>query len=117
LPQLCEAWECFAEKLKEQGKMSLYSLVKRNKPSNTDPQILFLLDHESQLPEYNDLAPLLINHLRQTIGNGTLTLVQDIRQQSETAGPISAHDKFQIMLKKNPLIQELCDGLNLKIKS
>lgn len=117
LVQMTDAWEAFAEKLKMQGKMSFYSLVKRNIPQKTDNPIPFLLDHLSQLPEYEELGSLLINYLRQTLKNGTITLQLGEREQTTLSAPLTIEDKFQLMAEKNPTLHALRKALYLKIKT
>jgi DNA polymerase-3 subunit gamma/tau len=108
-PPLQQLWNMFAEGLRKQGKMALYSAMTKRSPEWSDElSILFLVDNASLEKDFNQMKPDLMEHLRKTMGKSSLSLNIEVAKDEGVADrPYSAVDKYKRLAERNPKLNEM----------
>jgi DNA polymerase-3 subunit gamma/tau len=108
-PPLQQLWNMFADQLNKQGKMALYSAMKKRQPQWSDEMaILFLVDNASLEKDFNQMKPDLMEHLRKAMSKPALSLnIEVAKDESGTDRPYSAADKYKRLAERNPKLNEM----------
>jgi DNA polymerase-3 subunit gamma/tau len=108
-PPLQQLWNMFADGLNKQGKMALYSAMKKRQPEWSDElTILFLVDNASLEKDFNQMKPDLMEHLRKSMAKPALSLnIEVAKDEGVTDRPYSAADKYKRLAERNPKLNEM----------
>lgn len=107
-------WKAFAEKVKSENKINLYTLMVANPPrlvENFKVEVIVENGVQSHLL-LNEKVDVL-NFLRQNLQNYEIDLSPIIQTNTIVRKPITDVEKYQAMLVKNPLLDKLRQEFNL----
>jgi DNA polymerase-3 subunit gamma/tau len=106
-PSLEQLWNHFADLLNKQGKMALFSAMKKRTPIWSDEQIIsFSVDNASLEKDFNQLKPDLMEHLRKSMGPAVSLNIEVVKEEKEDR-PYSAVDKYKRLAERNPKLNEM----------
>ncbi len=63
----------------------------------------------------NELKQELLDFLRKTLGNSAIQVSSEVTAEESKAKPRTEQEKFEAMLRKNPVLKELKDRLGLDL--
>lgn len=107
-------WKAFAEKVKSENKINLYTLMVANPPKlveNFKVEVVVENGVQSHLL-LNEKVDIL-NYLRQNLQNYQIDLLPIIQTNTIVKKPITDIEKYQAMIAKNPLLDKLRQEFNL----
>lgn len=116
LTLLEKAWQLFLEKAKaERQRVALATLS--DKPLAVDgAKVTLTLDNNIQEQSFNAIKRDLLFFLRDKLNNYALSISIEIVGGTQKLEPYSPQEKYQYLLEKNPLLDQLRTDLNLEIK-
>ncbi len=107
-------WKAFAEKLKVENKINLYTLMVANPPKlvgNFNVEVI--VENGVQNHLLLNAKVDILNYLRQNLRNYSIELTPVIQTNTIVRKPITDIEKYQAMLAKNPLLDSLRHDFNL----
>jgi DNA polymerase-3 subunit gamma/tau len=111
---LAEAWERYAAKLQEEGKLAAYRLLKQ-KIELQDTTITIPFTNAVQEDILRNIRESLLTYLRTALNCNELEIKGILIQEPKTRRPYTAQEKFNFLAKKNPSLKQLQSRLNLSI--
>ena len=116
LEQLKKVWQLFLEKAKaDRQRVTLATLS--DKPLTVDgPKVTLTLDNNIQEQSFEAIKRDLLYFLREKLNNYALNISVKIVEGTQKLEPYSPQEKYQYLLEKNPLLEQLRTDLNLEIK-
>jgi len=116
LENLEKVWLLFLEKAKaERQRVTLATLS--DKPLAVDgAKVILTLDNNIQEQSFNAIKRELLFFLREKLNNYALSISIKIVEGTQKLEPYSPQEKYQYLLEKNPLLDQLRTDLNLEIK-
>ena len=114
--QLQKVWQLFLEKAKaDRQRVTLATLS--DKPLTVDgPKVTLTLDNNIQEQSFEAIKRDLLYFLREKLNNYALNISVQIVEGTQKLEPYSPQEKYQYLLAKNPLLEQLRTDLNLEIK-
>jgi DNA polymerase III subunit gamma/tau len=113
---LLQPWLVYAEKLKTQGRMNMYStLTKRHPHIGENYSVTFQIDNAAQEIELAREKADFVEFLRNQLENFVMDVTFQITESDEQTGLYTNSKKFEAMVKKNPNLGKLTQNLNLDI--
>lgn len=113
---LLQPWLVYAEKLKAQGRMNMYStLTKRQPHIGENYAVTFQIDNAAQEIELTREKADFVEFLRNQLQNFLMDVTFQITESDEQTGLYTNSKKFEAMVKKNPNLGKLTQNLNLDI--
>lgn len=114
--QLQAAWSGYTEKVRQEGKSSLFAILTAYPPKLlANYAVEFSLEHKAQEITFEEIRTELSVWLRRELQNGHIQVKPVILQVVEKRIPVSAEDKFELMAKENPAIVHLRKSLGLDL--
>lgn len=111
---LKKAWEKFAVQTSHE-KMSIQALFKLTPEKLDDEKVRLILHNETQVDYLNEVKPKVVAFLKQELNNYYIELSADVELSGKKGGYITDKERYDQMLKKNPLLDELRRKLNLQL--
>lgn len=114
--QLQKVWQLFLEKAKaDRQRVTLATLS--DKPLTVDgPKVTLTLDNNIQEQSFEAIKRDLLYFLREKLNNYALNIAVQIVEGTQKLEPYSPQEKYQYLLEKNPLLEQLRTDLNLEIR-
>jgi DNA polymerase-3 subunit gamma/tau len=114
--QLQKVWQLFLEKAKaDRQRVTLATLS--DKPLTVDgPKVTLTLDNNIQEQSFEAIKRDLLYFLREKLNNYALNISVQIVEGTQKLEPYSPQEKYQYLLAKNPLLEQLRTDLNLEIQ-
>ena len=114
--QLKTVWQVFLDKAKaDRQRVTLATLS--DKPLAVDgPKVTLTLDNNIQEQSFDAIKRDLLYFLREKLNNYALSITVEIVEGTQILEPYSPQEKYQYLLGKNPLLDQLRRDLNLEIK-
>lgn len=113
---LLQPWLVYAEKLKAQGRMNMYSTLTKSKPQiGENYSVTFNIDNAAQEIELAREKADFVEFLRNELENFVMDVTFQIAENTEQTGLYTNSKKFEAMVKKNPNLGKLTQNLNLDI--
>lgn len=111
-----DEWNRYAQEQNKAGKINMFTLMTSNDPVLlADFQIEVCIENRLQ----EDMLVLekidLLNHLRVTLRNFKIDIVTRLIEKSEKKRLYTAHEKYEHMAAKNPMLEEFRRQFNLEI--
>lgn len=107
-------WKAFAEKVKSQNKINLYTLMVANQPRLVENfKVEVVVENGVQSHMLLNEKVDILNHLRQNLQNYQIDLLPIIQTNTIIKKPITDMEKYQAMIAKNPLLDKLRQAFNL----
>ncbi|GGH04964.1 DNA polymerase III subunit gamma/tau [Parapedobacter pyrenivorans] len=115
--ELLEQWHAFADKLKAENKINLFTLMTANVPQLLpDFQIGVVVENPIQQDLLSTSKIDILNGLRTKLRNFAIDLVPIQVQNDTTRKPYTAQEKYQAMAAKNPTLDVLRKTFNLGLE-
>ncbi len=100
-------WNEFAEKLKKENKITLYTIMSSGTPVLEGTRIKVEVENGVQMDELKLGKIDMLNYLRVQLRNFSLDLEGVMVEKTKERKPYTSQEKYQAMLAKNPLLEEL----------
>lgn len=112
------AWHSFAYEVKEQGKESVYSALKRRDPKIVGEHMYLMeVDNQVMVDIISQILPDFNNFVRRRVKNYNVQINVSISDHTDdTIVHLSGKDKFQKMARKNPSLHTFKNIFNLDIE-
>lgn len=115
--KLLKEWHRIADAYKEANKINIFTLMTANAPKlNAEHQIEVLLENTIQenllLHEKRDI----VNELRRKLNNFAINIVTVANPDETVKTPYTAQEKYQAMVQKNNLLDQLRQEFNLGLE-
>ncbi len=119
LAQLWDAWDEYAEKIKEEDKKSYYATLTKNQPILHEKyKVQLLLDNHVQLSDLEADKLHLLEFLREKLNNWRIQL-EGVIDDTETEDGDSIYDprkKFEAMNAQNPTLAKMKEIFDLDVE-
>jgi len=107
-------WNTFANKIKAENKISLYTLMVANPPvlkENYKVEVIVENPIQQQLLIESKID--VLNYLRQKLKNFKVDLIPILQKTNVVRKPVTDTEKYQAMVAKNPLLDKFRKEFNL----
>ena len=118
LEELEKYWMMYAEKIKDAGKLQLYTTLTMKMPVLADDAVIVLTIHNpSQDEVINEEKSDLLDFLRSSLRNYSLQLKTILdTATSDTELSYTSKDKYKKMVEKNPVLDDFRRQLGLELE-
>ncbi len=114
---LINRWNEYAELVKKQGKINLFTLLTANAPVlQPGFQIELAIENKIQENQLMHERIDLLNFLRKDLNNYQIELITKLVENTEKKRLYTSVDKYQHMLEKNPKLEEFKKRFNLDLE-
>ena len=100
-------WNFFAEKLKADNKITLYTIMTASTPTLNGVTIEVEVENAVQSEQLKLGKIDILNYLRVELRNFSLDLHVVMVEKTKDRKPYTAQEKYQAMVAKNPMLEEL----------
>lgn len=115
--QLSKAWTEYANLVRTQGKVSLFTTLSMRQPELKDLHVAFFqLDNKVQEDSIREEMPELLAFLRSKLNNYSLKIETEINKVAAEKRPYTSQDKYRRMTEINPALQSFRQNLDLEIE-
>src|SRR5690606_6097311 len=109
-----EYWNIFANQIKEENKISLYTLMVANAPVlKENYQVEVIVENPIQQQLLIESKIDMLNFLRQKLNNFKVDLIPILQKVDIVRKPVTDTEKYQAMVTKNPLLDKFRTEFNL----
>ena len=109
-------WNDYAEKIKKEGKINIFTIMTANTPVLLDDFIIeLLIENKRQEDLLSSEKVDLLNYLRVEMKNFSIDLQTKYMEQTQKKRLYTSSDKYQHMLEKNPNLEEFKRRFNLDL--
>ena len=108
-----KAWKTFAEKLRAENRITLYTIMTADKPILENNKIKVGVENKIQEQELRDGKIDVLNFLRVELKNYALELEEVLVEQKRIRKPYTSKEKYQAMVAKNPKLDLLRQKFDL----
>ena len=115
--QLKVFWERYANKVKEEGKINVYTLLTSNEPILENDVITVIIENKIQESILQDELVYFLNYLRPELKNFNLRIVTKKVERELKNRLYTSIEKYQYMVQKNPQLEEMRKLFNLDVNS
>ncbi len=111
--QVKQALTNFAEKMRNEGKTQIYTLL--NQPFQwNEPQFILTLTHPVHEDIINEIRQDLLQFIRDEVSNPTIQLSIELKDDTPQQRKLYTNsEKFEYLSQKYPLLKELQERLGL----
>lgn len=102
-----QKWNEFADKLKGENKITLYTIMHSGSPHLEGSKILVEVENAVQMEQLRLGKIDILNFLRAALRNFSLDLDGVMVEETKTRKPYTSQEKYQAMVAKNPVLEEL----------
>ena len=107
-------WNTFANKIKAENKISLYTLMVANPPVlKEDYKVEVIVENPIQQQLLIESKIDVLNYLRQKLKNFKVDLIPILQKTNVVRKPVTDTEKYQAMVAKNPLLDKFRKEFNL----
>jgi DNA polymerase-3 subunit gamma/tau len=100
-------WNEFAEVLRKESKITLYTIMTANMPVLEGVKVKVEVENGVQMEELKLGKIDMLNYLRVQLRNFALDIEGVMVEKSKERKPYTSQEKYQAMVAKNPLLDEL----------
>jgi len=100
-------WNTFAELIKKENRITLYTIMTANLPVLEGTQIRIEVENAVQMEEFKLGKIDILNYLRVELRNFALDLQSVMTEKAKERKPYTSQEKYQAMVSKNPMLDEL----------
>lgn len=100
-------WNAFAEKLRSNNKITLYTIMTANPPTLDGTNVKVEVENMVQMDELKLGKIDMLNYLRVELKNFALDIEGVMVEKTKERKPYTSQEKYQAMVAKNPLLEEL----------
>src|SRR5690606_2974970 len=102
-----QKWNAFADRLKKENKITLFTIMHSGAPRLEGTKILVEVENAVQMEQLRLGKIDILNFLMVELKNYSLDLDGIMVEKTATRKPYTSQEKYQAMLAKNPLLEEL----------
>ncbi|RYE59127.1 MAG: hypothetical protein EOP48_01895 [Sphingobacteriales bacterium] len=114
--ELMEAWNEYAEKAKENGKINIYTLLTTEKPFiEFPPEVIVNLESKYQDDMLREEMVNFMNFLRPKLRNYDINITTRISERKASKKLYTSTEKYQYLVEKNPKLEELRKKFDLEL--
>ncbi|WP_207427791.1 DNA polymerase III subunit gamma/tau [Pedobacter sp. SYSU D00535] len=114
---LLREWNSYAEEIKRQGKINLFTLMTANSPTLLPNfQIEVVIENKIQEGQLAVEKIDLLNHLRIKMQNFGIDIVTRQAEKNDKKRLYTSSEKYQYMAEKNPVLEEFRRKFNLNVE-
>jgi DNA polymerase-3 subunit gamma/tau len=113
--QLLIYWRGFAQRAKEEGKLSLFATLTNHDPELVGEQITFNVDNAVQQHDMDECRQDLVDHLCAGFKRTGMRLQINKIERDEKQEAYTPQEKYKRMAEKNPNIEKLRQQFDLDI--
>lgn len=107
-------WNTFANQVKLENKISIYTLMNANAPVlKENYQVEVVVENQIQQQLLIEAKIDMLNFLRQKLNNFKLDLIPIVQKVDVIRKPVTDTEKYQAMVAKNPLLDKFRKDFNL----
>lgn len=114
---LRKTWKLYADAMNEAGKRSLHATLTLFQPELDQENIHFKVANRVQEEDLKLIRVEMMDFLRKRLNNSHLQLEVHLAETNEQKLTfLSERDKYELMVKKNPALEELRKRLGLDLR-
>jgi len=111
--QFIAVWNSYAEQLKTENKINLYTMMTAMQPRLNGTLIEIDVENGVQMDVLQSAKVDVLNYLRVKLQNFSLDLQGVMMEHTISRKPYTSQEKYQAMVNKNPLLDTLRKEFNL----
>ena len=111
--QLQAVWKDFIELRKKKVVSEMEQLILTRQITKKDMNALIVLNSSLEIAILDRIEIELVNFLREALSNDQLTLQKEVKEDPKKDKLYTSKDKYEFMVKEQPLLQKLKDKLGL----
>ena len=111
--ELQEAWKGFIELRKKKVVSEMEQLILTRQITKKDMNALIVLNSSLEIAILDRIEVELVNFLRETLSNDQLIVHKEVKEGPKKDKLYTSKDKYDFMVKEQPLLQKLKDKLGL----
>ena len=111
--ELQEAWKNFIELRKKKVISEMEQLILTRQITKKDMNALIVLNSSLEIAILDRIEVELVNFLRKTLSNDQLIVHKEVKEDPKKDKLYTSKDKYDFMVKEQPLLQKLKDKLGL----
>ena len=115
--RLHELWNLYANRAKNDGKINVFTLLTSNEPILEGEQITILIENKIQESILQDELVYFLNFLRSELRNFSINIVTKKVERQLKNRLYTSIEKYQYMVEKNPLLEDMRKTFNLDVNS
>ncbi|MFB5945007.1 DNA polymerase III subunit gamma/tau [Albibacterium profundi] len=109
-----QLWKKFALVAKEEGKISLFTLMTANVPMlKENYKVDVIVENQIQQQLLFESKIDILNFIRQGLNNFKVDLIPVLQKSTTVRKPVTDTEKYQAMVAKNPMLDQLRKDFNL----
>lgn len=109
-----QLWKKFALRTKEEGKISLFTLMTANVPMLKEQyKVDVIVENQIQQQLLMESKIDILNFIRQGLNNFKVDLIPVLQKSTTVRKPVTDTEKYQAMVAKNPMLDQLRKDFNL----
>lgn len=113
---LLRHWNIYAEKVKKEGKINIFTILTANPPTLLDNFVVeVIIENKIQDDLLNIEKIDLLNYLRVELKNFSIELTTKLMEQTTQRKLYTSTEKYQHMVQKNPNLEEFKRRFNLDL--
>lgn len=106
-------WNAYAEFVKQENKITLYTIMSSSTPILKGNMIEVEVENMVQMEEMKLGKVDILNHLRVQLRNYALEIREVVIEKTKVRKPYTSQEKYQAMVSKNPALETLRKKFNL----
>ncbi len=111
---LLHAWNQLAESHKEEN-LGLFLAMTTGKTRLEENTVFLSVDNAIQQDLVNEKKPELLSHLRKKLNNYAIQIETSIQSTDAKQKAYLPGEKLEVLIKKNPAVQQLKEALGLDL--
>ena len=111
--ELQDAWKYFVDLRKKTVVSEMEQLILTRQMIKKGMNALIILNSSLEIAILDRIEIELVNYLREALSNDQLVLQKEIREDPKKDKIFTSKDKYDFMVKEQPLLQKLKDKLGL----
>ena len=111
--QLQEAWSSFIELRKSQVIGEMEQLILSSKLTKKESEVVVFLNNSLEISIFERIEFELLAFFREALGNDRISLIKEVKEDTQKQKLYTSKDKYDFMLAQNPALQTLKDRLGL----
>ncbi|MFD2743918.1 DNA polymerase III subunit gamma/tau [Sphingobacterium populi] len=100
-------WNAYAEFIKQENKITLYTIMTSSTPTLQGNTIEVEVENMVQMEEMKLGKVDILNHLRVQLRNYALEIKEVVTEKTKVRKPYTSQEKYQAMVSKNPALETL----------
>ena len=113
-----KVWHLYANRMLDEGRMTLFSAMEKRKPVIGDNfNLTFSVDSVALQKDFNEQKTNILAYIRKELSNYKINLQVEVNSaQGENDTPYTPSEKFKKLAEKNPAMNELKKRFDLDIE-